>query len=357
MELFCFGFSYVLLLISIVNYFLIRTPWNSEVVENTISVLLPVRNEEKRISDCISGLKAQVNVPQLHVVIINDQSTDATERIAIQETAEDGRFKIFNSEGPRENWLGKVSALQYGLENSDSEYVITLDADVILSPYAIASAINLLKDSKLDFTSPYPRQAAVTMSEKLVQPLLHWSWMTTVILRLAEKFPHRSTAVANGQFFAVRREALEVINGFESVQTKILDDVEIARSLISAKFRGVVSEGSSLATTRMYENFSEIKQGYGKSLHKAFGGIFGTVAAISFIFLTGVLPVILIALGSPLGWLVYACIVFTRLLSDARGQSDSMYSLLHPISSALLIYLIIYSWRNRGNIQWKGRTV
>ena len=179
MELFYFGFSYVLLLISIVNYFLIRTPWNSEVVENTISVLLPVRNEEKRISDCISGLKAQVNVPQLHVVIINDQSTDATERIAIQETAEDGRFKIFNSEGPRENWLGKVSALQYGLENSDSEYVITLDADVILSPYAIASAINLLKDSKLDFTSPYPRQTAMRLCCRWRAPFTRRARSTT----------------------------------------------------------------------------------------------------------------------------------------------------------------------------------
>ena len=30
---------------------------------------------------------------------------------------------------------------------------------------------------------------------------------------------------------------------------------------------------------------------------------------------------------------------------------------LHPLSSALLIYLIIYSWVMRGRVQWKGRTI
>ena len=357
MELVFFGFSYFLLFISIINYFFIRTPSNIREVEESVVVLLPVRNEEKYIARSINSLKNQVNIPNLSFVIINDQSSDETEKIALQELVGDSRFRLINSPEPTTGWLGKVSALQQGFENSESEFVVTIDADVILKPTALVSSINLLKDSRLDFTSPYPKQIARTFSEKLVQPLLHWSWMTTVILRLAEKFPHRSTAVANGQFFAARRQSLSAVQGFASVKSKILDDVEIARSLISAGFRGVVSEGSPIAETRMYENFSEIKQGYGKSLHRAFGGIVGTLVAISFIFLTGILPVILIALGSPLGWLIYACIVFTRLLSDSRGQSDSMYSLLHPISCAILIYLIIYSWSKRGKIQWKGRTV
>jgi len=357
MELVFFGFSYLLLFISIVNYFLIRTPSNTSQVEESVVVLLPVRDEEKFIARCIASLKNQVNIPNLTVMIINDHSSDQTEKIALQELAGDNRFCLIDSPEPTAGWLGKVSALQHGFENSKSQFVITVDADVILQPTALVTSINLLKDLRLDFTSPYPKQIAQTFSEKLVQPLLHWSWMTTIILRLAEKFPQRSTAVANGQFFAARRQSLSAVQGFTSVQSKILDDVEIARSLISAGFRGVVCEGSTIAETRMYENFSEIKQGYGKSLHRAFGGIIGTLVAISFIFITGIFPVILIALGSPLGWLVYACIVFTRLMSDARGQSDSMYSLLHPISCAILIYLIIYSWSNRGKIQWKGRTV
>jgi hypothetical protein len=217
--------------------------------------------------------------------------------------------------------------------------------------------VNQLEDLKLDFISPYPRQESGSLIEKMIQPLLHWSWMTTVILRLAEKIPHRSTAVANGQFFVVRKSALDAIDGFTSVQSKILDDIEIARSLIAAGYRGVVTEGSAIAQTRMYRNFNEIKHGYGKSLHKAFGGALGGAIAITFIFITGVLPVVLIFLGSPIGWLVYLTIVSTRALSDIRAKSAPIYAFLHPISSLILIYLIIYSWKKRGAIQWKGRTV
>lgn len=357
MELAFFGFSYLLLIISIVNYFTIRTPFDATEVQESVTVLLPVRNEESNIAQCLACLKAQTGVTNLQVILIDDQSTDKTADIARQEIGTDSRFSILNSDGPRSGWLGKVSALQDGFKQVSSEYTVTLDADVRLEPHAIASSINLLKESKLDFTSPYPRQVAGTFVEKLVQPLLHWSWMTTVVLRLAEKFPHTSTAVANGQFFVSKTAALEKIDGFSSAQRKILDDIEIARSLISAGFKGVVTEGSGLAATRMYKNFAEIQEGYGKSLHVAFGGIFGAIAAISFIFITGILPLIFIIFGSPLGWLVYASIVITRLLSDTRAQSDSFYSLLHPISSAILIYLILYSWAKRGTIQWKGRTV
>ena len=357
MELAFFGFAYLLLFISIINYFTIRTPADSSEVSESVTVLLPVRNEESKVGDCVAALKAQIGVPHLHFILINDQSSDKTVEFAQSAIAADPRFSILETAGPRPGWLGKVSALQSGFEKADSDYIVTLDADVQLAPTAISSAINLLKESELDFTSPYPRQVAVTFMEKLTQPLLHWSWMTTVILRLAEKVPHTSTAVANGQFFVTTSSALEKIDGFSSAQKKILDDIEIARSLISAGYRGVVTEGSSLAKTRMYENFSEIKQGYGKSLHAAFGGVLGAAIAITFIFITGILPVIYILMGSPLGWLVYASIVFTRLLSDTRAQSDSFYALLHPLSSAILIYLILHSWAKRGTIQWKGRTV
>jgi hypothetical protein len=228
---------------------------------------------------------------------------------------------------------------------------------VRLEPNAIMRSITQLERLRLDFISPYPRQIALTFSEKLIQPLLHWSWMATVILRLAEKYPRRSTAVANGQFFVVRSTALEKISGFTSVSNQILDDIELARSLIAAGFKGVVTEGSGIASTRMYGSFDEIRQGYGKSLWKAFGGRFGAVVAVAFIFITGILPVILIFNGYLTGWFIYAYIVFSREISAIRSRGNPIYAFLHPLSSALLIYLIIYSWAKRGTIQWKGRTV
>ncbi|MEY4437648.1 MAG: hypothetical protein RL249_60 [Actinomycetota bacterium] len=349
--------SILIFIISLINFVTIRIPKRDEEIKKSVTVLAPMRNEAENVPEFISALSSQMGVKNLNFVIVNDGSTDKTAELLTSVIDGDPRFSVIDSPIQRDGWLGKVSALQSGYESARSEFIITLDADVRLQPNAIMRAISQLERLKLDFVSPYPRQIAQTFAEKLIQPLLHWSWMSTVILRLAEKFPRRSTAVANGQFFVARKNALDAINGFESVSTQILDDIELARSLISAGYRGVVTEGSGIASTRMYSSFDEIRQGYGKSLWKAFGGSIGTVIAIAFLFATGILPVLMILNGYLIGWLIYLYMVFSREISAIRSRSNPLFAFLHPLSSALLIYLIIYSWRNRGTIQWKGRTV
>lgn len=357
MELTLFVIAYFLLLISLFNYYTIRIPKNSAPVQASVTLLLPVRNEEENITECIAALKSQSGVVNLKFIVINDQSTDKTSELLTSAISNDSRFTVLNIDGPRTGWLGKVSALQSGYEAATAEFLVTLDADVRLRPDALCRAINQISELNLDFISPYPRQEARTLAEKLIQPLLHWSWMSTIILRLAEKKPQPSTAVANGQFFIARKSALDAVGGFQSVQNQILDDIEIARSLIKGGFRGVVTEGAEIAHTRMYQNFSEIREGYGKSLHKAFGGKLGAIVASAFIAMTGILPFILALLGSLVATITFTMIVFTRALSALRAKSNPLFALLHPISSALLIYLIAYSWRKRGTVQWKGRTV
>ena len=349
--------SILIFAISLFNFVTIRIPKRDEEVKKAVTVLAPMRNEAENVPEFISALTAQMGVKNLNFVIINDGSSDKTAELLTSVIGNDKRFTVIDSPVQLSGWLGKVSALQSGYETTNPEYIITLDADVRLEPHALMRAITQLERLKLDFISPYPRQIALTFTEKLIQPLLHWSWMSTVVLRLAEKFPRRSTAVANGQFFVVRKSALDKIGGFTSVSNQILDDIELARSLISAGFKGVVTEGSGLASTRMYGSFDEIRQGYGKSLWKAFGGPLGAIVAVSFIFITGILPVFLILNGQLIGWFIYLYITFSREISAIRSRGNPLYAFLHPLSSALLIYLIAYSWAKRGTIQWKGRTV
>ncbi len=349
--------NFLIFAISVINFATIRMPKNDEIVSGSVTVIVPMRNEADNVHECVSALAAQRGVDNLKVILVNDASTDKTLEFMRAATTGDNRFSIIDSPALRQGWLGKVSALQHGYDAADSEYIITLDADVRLAPSALVRAVNQLNDLHLDFISPYPRQIALTFSEKLIQPLLHWSWMSTVVLRLAEKFPRRSTAVANGQFFVVRKSSLDAAVGFTSVKNQILDDIELARSLIVAGYKGVVTEGSEIASTRMYASFDEIRQGYGKSLWKAFGNPIGALIATLYIFATGILPVLLFFSGYSFGFILYFYIVLTRAMSAIRSHSNPLHAFLHPLSSALLIYLIAYSWAKRGSIQWKGRTV
>jgi cellulose synthase/poly-beta-1,6-N-acetylglucosamine synthase-like glycosyltransferase len=343
--------------ISLINALTIRTPRTLSEIKEDVTVLVPMRNEASNVQELFESLSAQMGIQSLAFIAINDGSTDETaQQLSIIE-ARDPRVQVISNPALPAGWLGKVSALQHGYESAKSGIIVTIDADVRLEKDALVRAINQLLELNLDFISPYPRQIADTFAEKLIQPLLHWSWMSTVILRLAEKFPRRSTAVANGQFFIARKEALDAIGGFSSVKNEILDDISLARSLISAGFQGVVTEGSAIASTRMYTSFSEIRQGYGKSLWKAFGGLFGSIFAVAFIASIGVLPLLLALIGDERAFLIFLLITSTHAISAIKARGSILIALLHPLSSALLIYLIAYSWLHRGKIQWKGRFV
>jgi len=355
MYLALFLFTIVLLWIAAANFLTIRRPQNLSQVDHSVTVLIPVRNEAENIIELIDCLTKQSHLKSLEIIFIDDSSTDSTSKLLKTAVSEGAPIKIVNAPELPSGWLGKPWALQQGFLVARGEIIVTIDADVRLAPTAISQGIVMM--GARDFISPYPRQIAKTFAERLVQPLLQWSWMTTVPLRLAERSNRTSLAVANGQFFLAKKSSLDVISGFQEISAEVLDDMKLARALILTGSRGGVADGSSLAQTRMYKNFGEIKAGYGKSLWSAFSTPLGSGAAIVFIFVTGIAPVLIWFSGNPIGFFTYEVIVITRIISAKRSGGKMIDSLLHPISSAILIYLIIYSWRARGKVQWKGRTL
>ena len=349
--------SSLILLISLINFLTIRTPEKSSQIQESISVIVPLRNEANNVGELVDSLRDQENLTQVEFLLLDDNSEDHTLALLQQHVSGLSNFQILSGTTLPQGWIGKTWALQQLFERSTGEIIISVDADVRLVPDAISKAVTLLKNSQLDFLSPYPKQLALSWPEKLIQPLLQWSWMSTVILRVAEKSSLASTVVANGQFFVVRKTALEQVNGYGSVRNKVLDDVELARTLVKNGSHGCVANGAAIASTRMYSSWSEIQAGYGKSLHAAFGSVLGSAIAITFVFLTGIAPLIAGITGSSLGWYAFAAVTLTRAMSAIKVGKSGLDALLHPISSALLIYLIIYSWMMRGQVQWKGRTV
>jgi glycosyltransferase involved in cell wall biosynthesis len=345
-----------LLLLTLINFATMRRPLTAEEINSSILVLLPVRNEEENIARIINELRDQIKVPHLKVLVINDNSEDRTFEIATSLLSE--RISIFNSPEPKAGWLGKVSALDSAYKSGpESDVVISVDADVHFEKDAISRAVKTLQDSGLDFISPYPRQIAVTWAERLAQPLLQWSWMSTVFLRGAEKFPMKSTVICNGQFLVMKGSSLKAIDGFQSVAHKVLDDIELGRTFVGAGFRGSVLDGSALSSTRMYSSLNEVRAGYGKSLNAAFGSIFGSLIAAIFIGATAIVPLWLALSGNLLAIGALSAIIGTRIISAASSGTRIRDSFLHPLSAALFIYLLYFSWRNKGRVQWKGRTV
>jgi cellulose synthase/poly-beta-1,6-N-acetylglucosamine synthase-like glycosyltransferase len=345
----------ILLTIATVNFVQIRTPKRTSELAVTVGVIVPMRNEADNVEGLIATLAAQEG--SLRFYLLDDNSEDQTIELLQRFTTADSRFTVIKGAVLNDEWIGKTWALQQLFDASSEEILVSVDADVRLSNDAINKAVTAMNSARLDFISPYPRQIAQSFAERLIQPLLQWSWLTTVPLRYAESSGQQSMAVANGQFFVVRRSALASIGGYQSVKHAVIDDVFLARELVKNGSSGTVINGSDIAETHMYGSWSEIKAGYGKSLNKAFGSIVGAVFVVAFLITTSIAPLLLGLLGNPYGWLGFAAIVGTRLLSAIKSRGRVLDSVLHPISVLALIYLIVYSYLRRGSIQWKGRTV
>ena len=345
----------ILLTIAAVNFVQIRTPNRSSELAGAVGVLVPMRNEAENVEGLVATLAAQEGL--LHFYLLDDSSEDQTLELLQRFTKADSRFTVIKGAALKDKWIGKTWALQQLYEVSKEDVLVSIDADVRLSNDAINKAVTLMHGARLDFVSPYPRQIARTLGERLIQPLLQWSWLTTVPLRYAESSGQKSMAVANGQFFVVRRSALDSIGGYATVKHAVIDDVFLARELVKSGSSGTVINGSDIAETRMYTSWSQIEAGYGKSLSKAFGSILGALFVVVFLFATSIAPLVLGLLGNPYGWLGFGAIVCTRVLSAIKSRGNVLDSVLHPISVVALIYLIAYSYLMRGSIQWKGRTV
>ena len=349
-----------------VNAALLRRPPGSESTARhaaplRVSVLIPARGEELRIEDCLRCVLAQhsAHCEIVAVIVLDDQSSDATsERVASYGS----RVRLIRGEGPAPGWLGKPAACARLAEAAEptSDLLVFLDADVRLLPAAIDSAARMIEDLGLDLISPYPRQLAHGGAERLVQPLLQWSWLTTLPLRWAERSSRPSLGAANGQFLVVRRDAYLRAGGHRAVRSQVLDDLALLRAIKAAGGHGTVVDGTELATCRMYQGGRELADGYTKSLWAAFGSPAGAVAALGLLIVSYVLPAAAMLRGSRVGALGYAAGVLGRAIAARRtGGRAWPDSAAHPFSILALAGLTARSFamHRAGTAQWRGRSV
>jgi chlorobactene glucosyltransferase len=198
------------------------------------SILVPARNEEANIGDCVASLLGQ---GEAAIVVIDDGSTDRTAAIVQEMQAEERRVELIAAGELPPNWRGKVHALAVGLSRVETPWVLLTDADTRHAPGLLAKAhATAARWGGLDSLSLTGFQEVRGLGENLLTPLvfavldgLLGDWVGAA---------KGEMAVANGQYILVRREALLAIGGFESIRRVPIDDVALAARLHAAGFRG-----------------------------------------------------------------------------------------------------------------------
>jgi len=335
-------------------------------VDERVSLLLPMRDEAPRAATCVAGVLAQRGLDDLEVVVLDDGSADGTSEVVAAAIGADPRARVVTAadEDPPPGWLGKPWACERLAELATGSALVFVDADVVLGPDAVAAAVGLLRDMRADLVSPYPRQLADGALPRLVQPLLQWSWATLLPVRAAETSPRESLVAANGQLLGVDARAYAAAGGHAAVRGEVLDDVALLRAVKRSGGRGVVADGTHVASCRMYDTGEELVEGYTKSLWSAFGSPTGSAGVVALLALLYVVPP-LAAVAGPTpaarrwGAAGYAAGVAGRVLVAQRTGGRLLDSVAHPASVAAFGVLVAESWRRKrsGRLTWRGRTL
>ncbi|MGE5829770.1 MAG: glycosyltransferase [Micromonosporaceae bacterium] len=342
-----------------------RPPAQLSPVDIDVAVLVPVRDEADRIGLCLRGLRAQRGAGGLAILVGDDGSTDGTAAVVRAVAGGDPRVRLLTVPAPPPGWLGKPHACHQLAAATTAPVLIFVDADVVLAPDAIAATLALL--AGVDLVSPYPRVRA-DGAQRLVQPLLQWSWLTFLPLPAMERSARPALAAAGGQLLAVRREAYERAGGHAAVRAEILDDIALARAVKRSGGRIALADGAGIATCQMYRSWAELVAGYTKSLWAAFGSPRGAVGAGLLLGALYVLPPMLAIAGAvagrpglaAAGLAGYVFGVLGRVVA-ARASRTRIWPdvLAHPVSIVLFGWLLTRSLyrRRRGELSWKGRPV
>ena len=222
-----------------------------------VSVLIPSRNEAERIlAQSVLSVLAQ-DYEQLEVIVVNDRSTDATESILRSIAETDKRLRVINGVEPPAGWLGKAYALQQALEASRGQWILTVDADMVLEKAAVGVAISRALAAEYDVLTLTPHFETKSFWERVFTP----AWL--LVLFVSYPFanfanPKMKPTVAFGAFMLIRRETLARVGEFGAVRAEVLEDVRLAEIIKSSGARFHIGHAWNLARTRMHYNFREI---------------------------------------------------------------------------------------------------
>ncbi len=200
-----------------------------------VSVIIPARNEEAAIANTITGV-LQSAYPWLEVIVVDDCSTDRTGAI-VQEIANvDPRVRVLFLEKN----MGKPYALRCGVLASNSDILVTIDADAYLDPLAISWMVGHFARPRVGAVTGNPRVRNRTSLLAKIQ-VGEYSSIIGMIKRTQRILGKVLTV--SGVIVAFRRQALFDVELWDT--DMITDDINITWKL-EKRFWDVCYESNAL---------------------------------------------------------------------------------------------------------------
>ncbi|MFZ1148356.1 MAG: glycosyltransferase [Xanthobacteraceae bacterium] len=338
-----------------------------------VTAVVPARDEAETVGETIASLLQQDYRGPFNVILVDDQSRDATTRVARGAAAALGagdRLNVISGRPLPAGWTGKLWAQSQGVESAAQapnppEYLLLTDADIVFAPGALSSVVARAERQGLVLNSLMVKLRCRSFAERLFVPafvfffqmLYPFAWVND---------PRRATAGAAGGCMLVKREALQAAGGLASIRGALIDDCALANLL---KTRGPIALAltDNAHSLRAYPSIGDIRRMVARTAYAQLGYspllLAGTVLGLA---LTYLMPVALALFADGFAqfaglfaWALMAC-AFRPILRfyDMSGLRSWLWAAALPAIAAMYMAFTLDSAyqhaRGRGGM-WKGR--
>jgi len=146
-----------------------------------ISVIIPARNEEHTIRNCVESVYKNIYPKnQFEIIVVNDRSEDNTADILEECKKEVSNLKIVSitESTKNHNLKGKPGALQKGAEAASGEIFLFTDADCIVGNNWLNKIVAAFSDKNVGIVPSFTTIKAHNFFERLQG--IEWIYMHTL---------------------------------------------------------------------------------------------------------------------------------------------------------------------------------
>jgi hopene-associated glycosyltransferase HpnB len=256
----------------------------------SVTAVIPARNEAAVLPDCLPSLLSQDYPGRFSVIVVDDDSTDDTAKIAAELAASAAaHLTVVTARPTPAGWAGKVWAMSEGARAAgDAEYLLFTDADIAYAPGTLARLASAAASGRYDLLSQMALLRASTPAEKLLIPAFVYFFAQLYPFRRVSQ-PRSRTAAAAGGCMLVRPRLLAEAGGLEQMRSARIDDVALGRLLKRAGGRCWLGLTHDVLSMRNYERLAEIWDMVARSAYTQLGyslpATVGCVVALAWLYL------------------------------------------------------------------------
>jgi hopene-associated glycosyltransferase HpnB len=334
-----------------------------------IAAIVPARDEAACIGETVSSLLRQAYGGEFKVIVVDDQSRDATAqaaRDAAQYLGQADRLEVVSGRPLPAGWTGKLWAQQQGVARVEDlpnppAYLLFTDADIVYSADALPQLVARALANDFVLTSLMVKLRCKSFAERLLVPAFIFFFQMLYPFAWAND-PRRSTAAAAGGCMLVRRDVLQQAGGLAAIRGALIDDCALAKLL---KARGPIWIGLTecVHSIRAYPRLADIRRMVARTAYAQLGYspllLAGTITGLAFVYLAPVaLAIFADGLAQFLGLFVWLLMALAFRPTLRFYGLSAFWGLALPAIAAIYMAFTLDSAyqhaRGRGGM-WKGR--